>query len=103
MPCNYVKKSLWQANNPLAEKATPFPSNITSITSQDAKKVSKDQNTLQTSGASVPSILVGLESNSSITAEDKYERARAMYAKWKHKDNEEHVEEWIFYFDKSVG
>lgn len=93
MPCNYVKKSLRQANNPLAEKATPLSSNITPITSQNAKKVSKDRNTLQTSSASVPSILVGLESNFFTMAEDKYKRVRAMYVKWKHKNIEEPVEE----------
>ena len=52
----------------------------------------EDQSVLQKSSANVPSILVGLESDPSTTAEDKYERARAIYAKWKHEDIEEPVE-----------
>ena len=52
----------------------------------------EDQSVLQKSSANVPSILVGLESDPSTTAEDKYERARAIYAKWKHEDIEEPVQ-----------
>lgn len=63
---------------------------------------------MQTSGASVPSILVDLESNPSTIAEDKYKSARAMYAKWKHKYIKEPVEGadlllWQKYRIKNIG
>lgn len=92
MPRNYVKKSLRQANNPPAQKATLLTSNTTFTTAGGVNKVIEDQCVLQKSSASVPSILVGLESDPSTTVEDKYERVRAMYAKWKHEDIEEPVE-----------
>lgn len=57
-------------------------------------KVIEDRTTLSTSGVNVPSVLVGLESDPSTAAEDKYERARAMYAKWKHED----IDEAFFFF-----
>ncbi len=71
---------------------TPLPYNTTLTAAQNANKASEDQSTLQTSCASVPSIFIGLESDPSITAKDKYEKARATYARWKHKDIKEPVE-----------
>lgn len=93
MSYNYIKKSFWQANNQSVQKKTLLNSNNTFITVKGVKKVIKDQSVLQTSSANVLSILVGLESDPSIIAKDKYNRARAIYAKWKYKDIEELVEE----------